>query len=218
MQAFLSKAKNGNIDLIGELLSCARYAGEEDEDYKYRISKQALTLERANENAVRLAVLSVPGVVDVIMREYSYGTGSFSVYPILDDPFAWSAELLNNIHAKLKDAKAYGIRAVIMQPRISPVELRGYLTLNKRVTEMDRALIANEATQAVRAHIATLKPGEAISIRQIRDLILSVSNDIVGSEIYHFTINQRAMLLTDQEPSWNERYVEAQNPSSILFS
>lgn len=217
-QAFLSKAKGGNIDLIGELLNCARYVGESDDDYKYRISKQTLTLEHANETAVRLAVLSVPGVSDVIMREYSYGTGSFSVYPVLDDPFAWDVDMLNAVQAKLKEAKAYGIRSVIMQPRLSYVEMRGRLTLNKRVTEADRALISNDVTQTVRAYIAGLKPGEAISVNQINALILSVSTDIVSVEIHHFMINNRAMLVTDQEPSWNERYVEAPNSSSILFT
>jgi hypothetical protein len=217
-QAFLSKATEGNIDLIGDIVNCERYAGEPDDEYKYRISRQTLTLERANETAVRLAVLSTPGVTDVIMREFSHGTGSFTVYPVLNNPFDWDAQMLSSIHDKLHETKSFGIRAIIMKPRLSYVELRGRLSLSKRMTDADRALIANNVTQAVRTYIGALKPGEQISINRINTLALGISADIISINIHHFLINNRAMLVVDQEPSWNERYIEAQNSNAISFN
>lgn len=217
-EAFLSKAKGPTLDLIGELLNCTRLPGESDEEYKYRIHQQPLSLEKANETAIRLAVLSVPGVVDVVMREFTHGTGSFSVYPILNDPYTWNAELIAQIKQKIESVKAYGTRAVVMQPRLAYVELKGRLILDGKVSDMDKVLIQNDATQAVRQYINTLKPGEVLEIRKVINLVMNVSPYIMDVEIYHFMINNKAMLPVDQESAWNERFVEAPTPHSILFS
>ena len=217
-EAFLSKATGPTLDLIGKLLNCTRLPGESDEEYKYRIHQQPLSLEKANETAIRLAVLSVPGVVDVVMREFTHGTGSFSVYPILNDPYAWNAELIAQIKQKIESVKAYGTRAVVMQPRLSYVELKGRLILDGKVSDMDKVLIQHDATQAVRQYINTLKPGEVLEIRKVINLVTNVNPYVMDVEIYHFMINNKAMLPVDQESAWNERFVEAPTPHSILFS
>lgn len=217
-QAFLSKATGDTIDLIGEIVSCQRATNELDDDYKYRISKQALTLERANETAIRLAVLSVSGVTDVIMKEYTHGTGSFSVYPVLDDPYSWNVTLLNDVQAALKEARAYGTRAVILQPRLSYVELKARILFDKKASELDRVMIQNEATQTVRTYINGLKPGEKIEIHVIKDRVGTISPYVISTDIYQFLIQNKSMLIVDQEPSWNERYIEALNKDAIAFT
>jgi uncharacterized phage protein gp47/JayE len=216
--AFLSKAEGNTIDMIGEIVDCVRFDGEDDDDYKYRISKQTLTMEKANETAVRLAVLSAPGVVDVIMREFTHGTGSFSVYPVFDDITDWSDEVIAQIESNLKDTKAYGVKAVVLRPKLAYVEIKGRLVFDKKTSELDRALIQNQATQAVRQYINTLLPGDTIEIFTLRNRVLSLSASIMNMEIYQFTVNGKSMLVVDQESAWNERFTESSTLNAINFA
>lgn len=217
-QAFLSMANGGNLDKIGFLLNCQRYMREDDENYRYRISKQTLSAEKANETALRLAILSVPEVKDVVLKEYSHGTGSFSAYPIIDDPFQWNGDLEARVLEQIKTTKSYGVKAFILQPKLVPVEIKGRLFMGKDVTEIDRTLLLNQATNYVRRYISVMKPGDTIQIHDLRNQILNLSSHIQEVQIHEFKIKNKSMLIVDQQSAWNERFTEASTPNAISFT
>lgn len=218
-QVFLSKASGDAVNQIGYLLNCERRTDESDEDYKYRITQQTLVLEAANETAVRLAALSVEGVVDVVTKEFTHGTGSFSVYPILNDPYDPNYdEVIREMGNALKSVKAYGVRAVVLQPKLARVELKGRMVFGRNLSDMDRKLIQDRVTQSVRRYINERMPGDMIRIGQIHRLVMDEDTSIADVEFTHFMIDGRAMLLVDQEPAWNVRYVEAEGATAISFT
>ena len=217
-QAFLSRAKDENVDLLGEALSCLRMPGETDDAYKYRISNQTLTLERANETAVRLAALSVEKVINVVMRPFATGAGSFAVYPVLDDPYDPDFEsVMREMAVKLDEVKAYGVRATVLEPRLSRVELKGYISFGSSLNEVDRRLVQDRVTRRIREYIGELMPGDAIRINAIHRIVMDEDTRIADVEIYQFAIDGRAMLLVDQQSPWNVRFVEADGASAISF-
>lgn len=217
VQAFLSYATGQSLDLIGELLNCPRESGEEDDDYRYRISKQTLSLARANETAVRLAVLSVEGVEDVVMRPFTHGTGSFSVYVVTNAPTA-SEDILEQVREKLEEFKAFGIRAEVYNPLLLPVELKVRLIFDKRVTDLDRKMIRAQAQQLIKEHIASLSVGNELDPMEIRSKILRLHEGIYDVDMYYFRIDGKPALLVPQKASWNERFVEAPVPDAVFVA
>lgn len=217
VQSFLSHATGDFLDRIGDLLNCKRMDQEEDEDYRYRIHQQTLTLEKANETAIRLAVLTTPGVADVILKPYVYGSGSFAVYPIFDDPYEWSNEIIQEIERRINDVKAFGVKTIIVQPKLLPVELKGRILVKSTVSQKEKESLKGQAIQAVRSYIQTRKPGEKLQIEDIIQLIHSLHTNILDVELYSLTINDRARNITTQNCEWDERFVEAQKPYAIDF-
>lgn len=218
-QVFLSKASGVAVDNLGYMLNCTRKEGESDENYKYRITRQTLVLEAANETAVRLAALGVDGVVDVVMKPYTHGAGSFSVYPILDDPFDPDTQLvLRQMTLALDKVKGYGIRATVLEPRLARVELKGRISFGRALSDMDRLLIQDRVTQSVRRYVNSLMPGDLLRIGQVHRLVMDEDPSIADVEFYHFLIDNRAMLLVDQEPAWNTRYIEGNAQNAISFA
>lgn len=217
IQAFLSKATGVSLDMIGELLNCHRRDGEEQEDYRYRISKQSLTLATANQTAVRLACLSVEGVEDVVMKAYTHGTGSFSVYVVTDNPQT-PDNIIESVREKLDEFKAYGIRAEAFSPKILPVELKARIIFDKRVVDLDKQMVRKQAEQMIKDYVNSINVGDILNIKQIKDDVYNSHKDIFSVDIYHFRISNRPCLLVPQESDWNERFVEAGTPDAILVS
>jgi hypothetical protein len=217
VQPLLSHAQGNNLDLVGELLSCDRKDGEEDEDYRYRISKQSLTLASANETAVRLACLSVPGVDDVILKAYTHGTGSFAVYVVSDTPQTPDS-VLYDVNKALDGMKAYGIRAAAFAPKLIPVELRARIIFDKKVVDLDRQMVRKQAEQLIKDSINQLSVGASLDPRELEKEIVRSHSDIYSVDIYHFRVNNRPCLLVEQSTSWNERFVQASEPNAVLVS
>lgn len=214
-QAFLSTAEGYSLDLIGQLLNCRRQSGESDDDFRYRISKQTLTLAAANATAIRLAALSVDGVSDVVMKPYTHGTGSGSLYIYTSDP-TQAASLVEQVQAVVDDVAAYGVRVAVFAPNNVEVEVYVRLIFDKQASEADKKLVRAKATQALKDYINSRGPGEELVINEMIKQVMSASDLIYDAEIARFVIDGRPVVIANQMCSWNERFVEASKPDAVI--
>lgn len=217
MSGVLSRATGNSVDLIGEILNCRRIGGELDENYKYRISQQTMTLARANETAIRLAALSVEGVEDVRLRPFTNGVGSFSVYVITGNPEP-NPTLIERVKTAVRETQAYGIRAIILQPRIVEVELRARMVFSQRVSEPERNILRAQGTRIMRTHLNTLGPGDSLRVEMIRRELINLDEDILEIEFYHFIIKGQTRLFVAQEAAWNERFFESSKSNAVIIT
>lgn len=217
-QAFVSTAKGQFLDMIGELLACYRTEEEigDDEAYRYRITKQIQIVASANESAVRLAALSVEGVQDVMMKRFTHGTGSFSVYVISENPFT-PQEILDNVQVAIEEIEAYGVRGEVFRPIVLPVDLRVRLIFNKTVADLDRKLAIAHAQDALKNYINSRNVGSALLINDIHKLLKDTHNGIEEAILFDYKIVNRPVLPVDHVPSWNERYIESDKPNAITI-
>ncbi len=213
-QACISQATEGNIDLIGFMLSCPRITGESDDNYKYRVCNQVLTIASANETAIRLAALSVDLVKNVILKPYTFGTGSFSIYIITDTPNT-SQETINEVQSKINEVKGYGIRFAVFIPKTIPIEFKAMIIFTKGTDDATKKIITIQAKQLIRDYINSRMPGESIVINEINEIIMSISETIYDYQITSFAINGRLALATNQDSKWNERFIESSKPNAI---
>lgn len=218
IQGFLSTATEDEaINMIGALLNCTRIEGEDNDAYKYRISQQTLSLAKANETAVRLACLSVEGVEDIVIRPWTHGTGSFSIYVVTDQPIV-PEEVMTNVEAQVEEFKAYGIKAKVFNPKLLPVEIKIRILFDKKVAQTERQFVIRDAQQIAKNHINSRSVGESINPHEIRNDILISNDGIADVKVYHMRVKNRPVLVEIQDSKWNERFIEAPVPDAILVS
>lgn len=214
LNAFLSTAADADLDAIGYLMDCTRLTGENNENYRYRISKQTSTAASANRVAVKLAVLSISGVTDCVLTPYTYGTGSGSIYVVTNDPYPTDA-FIAKIQAVVDDVIAFGNKVIVTVPKQIPVEIGMKLIFKKTASGPNQMLAITEANTALKNYIAALMPGDSISIKGIQMAVMSVSKDIFDVQMFKFIINGKPALLVDQDSTGQQRFVESTNADAL---
>jgi uncharacterized phage protein gp47/JayE len=216
MMAFVSKAKDGFLDEIGKILDCTRLDSEigDDDAFRFRITKQIQIVAAANKMAIRLAALSVDGVMDVMLKPFTHGTGSFSVYVITQDPVT-PDDILTLVQQKIDECEAYGVRGEVYRPILLPVEMKIRLLFKKTVPDLDRKLTVAQVQDALKTYVNSRNVGQPVFIKEMNELIKSFYSGIVDVIIFNYAINNRPVLPVDQDCAWNERFIESDKPGAI---
>jgi uncharacterized phage protein gp47/JayE len=208
---FLSRAKKEYLDLIGQLFSYPRRTitkydaatGKtkteyiDDDMYRYEISQRVLTAANANYQSVRLKVLAVDGVSDVIGKEYTHGTGSFSLTIIPEYGFTLST-IMSGVEVAVQDVKAYGIRPHIVFPKQVPLELQIQLMFHESVSNSDKDKIRSDLKSALYTYFANFKMGQAFIYNDFVQQVMNGHEKIVDFSVVKFYLNNEPALLTNQ--------------------
>ncbi len=202
---FVSTATGQFLDLIGTLLACVRITGESDGDFRSRITNQVYVIAGGNLTAIRLKVLSIDGILDVVAREFTKGTGSFSLYIITDNPVI-SQSLINQAQDAVDLAKSLGVLGEVKAPTLIPIVLKIRLIFSDKVSDAEKTSLRQSAKQAVKTYIDNLGLGGSLSINDILSNI-RVSNKIVDAEIMLLKISGISQFAKNFTVNWDERIV-----------
>jgi uncharacterized phage protein gp47/JayE len=164
--------------------------------------------------AIRLAALSVDGVMDVMLKPFTHGTGSFSVYVITQDPVT-PDDILTLVQQKIDECEAYGVRGEVYRPILLPVEMKIRLLFKKTVPDLDRKLTVAQVQDALKTYVNSRNVGQPVFIKEMNELIKSFYSGIVDVIIFNYAINNRPVLPVDQDCAWNERFIESDKPGAI---
>jgi len=85
---------------------------ESDDDYRFRLSLKVQSSAGANEAALRLELLEIPGIQDVVFERQA---GAFIVYVYGISPNV-SPGLLQNVQGSLNDKAAYPLTGLAVAP------------------------------------------------------------------------------------------------------
>lgn len=214
--AFLSTATNSALDAIGTMLNCHRGLDESDDDYRDRISKQCLSLATANQTAIRLATLSVDGVVDVVLKPYVYGAGSFSLL-VLIDAYNAAEDIMQRVRDAVEPIIGYGIKYEIIQPILKPVSLSLKLILKETVDTIQAQDIKYEVREAVRSYLLTRTIAEEITIAELTQRVMDVNQGISSFICEDMKINGVRVSFINQACGWNERFTTSSDPEAIII-
>lgn len=184
-QGQLSKASSDNLNLIGGLFSYARREEEvrdkngvltkqliDDDTYRYEISQVVSSMATANYSALRLEILTIAGVRDVVPKEYSHGTGSFSF--IMLPMYGYDRDEVKKILKEaIEKVKAYGVRSEVLLPINVPVDLSVQLIFHETTTDIEKANIKSSAQVKMHSFFGTKSLGEGFIYN---DLVQEVMN------------------------------------------
>lgn len=155
---------------------------ESDSDFRYRISKQVTASERANETAIRLAALSVPGVADVETVAYVRGLGTYGVY-IKSLDARVSDDLVEAVQQAVDQVQSYGNRGFALKPREIGIEMDLTLTMRETVTVRTQNDLARTVVGVVYDYVNNLDIGEDFIVNEVVQRVMEVDDRIknVGS-------------------------------------
>lgn len=216
IRAFVTTADGAALDAIGVLLQCTRLKDETDDNYRYRITNQCLTLATSNETAIRLTALTVDGVKDVILKPYSMGAGSFTVI-ILSDEDVTSTGILETVRKKLLDVHGYGIRYNVVSPTLTYVSIKQRLHLNDTLSDIEKQEIRYNVQLALSKYLSNLSIGEDIIIDKLTQVIMDVSPDIIQESNVQFKINGERALYVNQSCRWFERFIVSKDVDNVVI-
>lgn len=216
LRAFLSTSDGAALDAIGLLLQCKRKDSESDDDYRYRISQQCLTLATSNETAIRLAALTTDGVYDVKLKPYAMGTGTFTVIIILESNVNLDI-VLKNVTNNINETVGYGIRFKVVTPTLTYVKFKYKLYLKDNVSDADAQTIRYDVQTALSEYINTLGVGEDVIIDKLTQIIMNVSDNIISNQCIDFYINNQKALYVNQSCRWFERFALSSEIDNIVI-
>ena len=204
------------MDAIGVLVQCFRLRDESDDNFRYRIVNQCLTLATSNETAIRLTALTVEGVTDVILKPYSMGAGSFTVI-VLSDEDVTAKGILETVRQKLLTVHGYGIRYNVVSPTLTYVSIKQRLYLNDKLSDIEKQEIRYDVQLALTDYLSNLKIGEDIVIDKITQVIMNVSDNILQESNMAFYINGDKALYVNQSCRWFERFIVSKENDNVVI-
>lgn len=216
IRAFVTTADGVALDAIGVLMQCFRLKDESDDNFRYRITNQCLTLATSNETAIRLTALIVDGVTDVILKPYSMGAGSFTVI-VLSDEDVTANNILENVKQKLQTVHGYGIRYNVVSPTLTYVSIKQKLYLDDKLSDIEKQEIKYNVQLALTKYLSNLKIGEDIIIDKITQVIMNVSKDILQESNISFYINGEKALYVNQSCRWFERFIVSKENDNVVI-
>lgn len=218
---FISKAKDKYLDLIGALFSYPRRtvtvadaSGNltssliDNETYRYEITQRVLVMANANETALRLILLIVPGVADVIGKEYTQGTGSFSFTIIPEYGFTLTA-IKAGVEDAVQQAKAFGVRPNIIFPIQIPMELTLRISFNESATGAEKDFFCTSLRAALFKYFGGFDKGQGFIYNDFVQQVMSISSKVVDFSVIRFYLNNQPALLTNQNILDDEMIVPA---------
>lgn len=203
---FVSTANGQFLDMIGQLLGCTRVVNETDSNFRSRIINQVYVIAGGNLTSIRLRVLSIDGVRDVIMKEFTKGAGSFSIYVITDD-IQTPQNILNQVEDIVNTTKSYGVYAQVKAPVLLPVDLKVRLVFGDNVSDAEKASIRQIAKTNIKAYIDNLGMGGTFSINEVLRNAIAASNKIADSEALEMKMNGAVQFAKNFTANWDERIV-----------
>lgn len=216
IRAFVTTADGAALDAIGVLVQCFRLKDETDDNFRYRITNQCLTLATSNETAIRLTALIVDGVKDIILKPYSMGAGSFTVI-VLSDEDVTSSGILETVRQKLLDVHGYGIRYNVVSPTLTYVSIKQRLHLDANLSDIEKQEIKYDVQLALIDYFSNLKIGENIVIDKITQVIMNVSDKILQESNMAFYINGEKALYVNQSCRWFERFIISKEIDNVVI-
>ena len=178
---------------------------EADSNYRYRLSNATLAAEKANEISIRLAVLSVDGVADVIIKPYARGIGSYDVLVIPTEGIATSA-LLGNVQTAIEAVQAIGMKGTAISPTIVPVDLEVKLIFTADATDHEQATIKITVVTAMEKYITNIPIGGMFIINELRQQIMDVSAKIKDHIITCYYFREEPHFEKNIEIYWDEMF------------
>lgn len=216
LRAFVTTADNDALDAIGSLLQCSRLNKESDDNYRYRITNQCLTLATSNYTAVKLTALTTEGVEDVVLQEHSMGAGSFTVI-VLTNSDVTPQNVIDEVYYRLKNVHGYGIRYNVISPTLNYIKLTHQLFFADNVSDMDKQDIKYAVKQTIMNYLANLTIGEMFNVDKVTQLIMNISPYIVQEQNKEFYINNERALYTNQTSKWFERFTLSNDIDNVVI-
>ena len=190
---------------------------EGDDNYRYRIINSRAIRETANITAVRLAMLPVPGVADVILKE-SAGQVEALIMPagnFVTEATLRACEYLGH------QAKAAGVRLVTRSPGMVPYEFYVQVQPTREAPASVYTQLRQRVRQAVIDYMDDIQLGGTMVLRQLQARIQGADSRVFDHRVICFNARRRPQLVRNFQLRRDELFVpdtKVQNPVLVTIA
>lgn len=215
LRAFVTTSDGDGLDAIGQLLQCTRLDDESDDNYRYRITNQCLSLATSNQTAIRLATLTTEGVDDCIVKEYAMGSGSFAIIIITNEQD--SDSIIEAVKANIEDVHAYGIRYTVETPKLTYVKIKHSVSISDKISDTEKQEIKYNVQINLSDYFNNLSIGESINTDKITQIILNTNENIIQESNIDFYINNQKAIYNNQTCRWFEKFSLSPDVDNVII-
>ena len=198
---------------------------ESDRDYRYRIVNKPLSSANANETAIRLAALSVPGVADVLVKKFSRGVGTIDVFVLGVDPVVNNG-VLGAVREVVEKVAAAGIRVSVSRPVLRSLQLTISPTWSPLTTDATKNSLREQVKQLVVADINSIEIGGSFIVNAVIRDILGLSSSIIDAAVTNMIVGEydadkmkifrkSPVFVTNQSLYWDEKFFTSSNMVTV---
>jgi len=212
-----------DLSTVASLIHCTNISPistgkglEGDEELRFRITRASVAAEAANETAVRVAALSVPGVNDVLIRKYTEGIGTYNIFVIGDAPIV-SEGVINATQAAIESIQALGMRGSVSTPTYLGVEIVIAVKFTTGTSLADKHDIRLAAAQNMIDYINNIPIGGQLIINELVQRIMETSDNLLDMRVITFGYGDYdtstgknkdfiPLMVTNQSSQWDEKW------------
>lgn len=206
---------------------------ESDVNFRFRIANAVVASEQANQTAVRISALSVPGVADIVLIPFHRGIGTFELL-IKSTTVTVSEGLSAAVTEAVSKVIAQGIVPAVRGPTETGFSMVGTLRMRKKLSPSEESNILQSVQDNIVNYVNSLDIGEEFIVNEAVERVLGTSDQIknVGvankpfDSMYIYSPTKlednkiRTTLVGDYAPEVDERLIVEPNfagDTPILF-
>lgn len=152
---------------------------ESDTNFRYRISQKVLEAQAANETAMRLAALSIPGVADVTIYPRWRGIGTSLILLQSVTPTVTS-DLLATVQLAVNNVTANGDLSFAKGPLETGLTFEITVHYKKKLSDTELAKIEDSIETKIVDYINNFDIGDSFTVNALAAQLFSVSDNIAN--------------------------------------
>ncbi|MCD7910947.1 hypothetical protein KC480_05330 [Bacillus velezensis] len=224
-EGFISKANGEYLDLIGDLFNYSRRSEQirdengnlieeliSDDLYRYELTQIVPSMATANETALRLSLLTIPGIKDVLGKEYTHGSGSFS-FTLIPQPGYDTQDLATRVNEVIKSVKAFGIKPNIILPIDIPIDITIQLAFHETTSDQQKINIRYSVEGKLKKYFSGFEIGQHFIYNDLAQEIMNADIKILDFKVTQLYLNNEPVLITNHDILDDERFI----PHSITI-
>lgn len=191
----------------------AQIGYEDDDSYRFRITKAIRVNTGGTAEAVRFAALAVPGVRDARINQAPYGMGTFEIVVVPED-YNSITDVINKATTAVNAVRPLGVRVFVRRPVIRSVEIELQIVVPSASVAGVADTARLRAKEAAARYIGSLLPGEQFVYNRFVQLILDSSEAVKDLIVTKFTVAGAESPRRNYQPETDQHLV----PGSITVS
>jgi uncharacterized phage protein gp47/JayE len=207
---------NSDVLVTNDIAISTGADDENDDDYRFRLSRAFSTRFSNNSAAIQVAATSIDGVSRAEIVPFSRGAGTFDIL-LIPRGNKLPRSVADEAARAIDRVTAYGISARVKEPEYVAVKLTIRLRYAKETEEGLKDAIRDQVQSSVLSYLGNIPLNGELVINQIRATVLGVSPNIIDLSILELCVDGRPQAIRNQKLAPDELFVPDTDREAVII-